>query len=50
MSLTKFPSAKRISFKNGAITIAGPLHLPEGFSESRKYAGIVAAHPGGGVK
>ena len=41
---------KSIQFKNGAITMAGNLHLPEGFDTARHYAAIVVVHPGGGVK
>ncbi|XXF77735.1 alpha/beta hydrolase [Myxococcaceae bacterium GXIMD 01537] len=39
-----------ITFRNGPITLAGNLHLPKDFSESRKYAALVVVHPGGGVK
>ena len=41
---------KSIEFKNGAITMAGNLHLPEGFDTAGHYAAIVVVHPGGGVK
>ena len=41
---------KSIQFRNGAITMAGNLHLPEGFDTARRYAAIVVVHPGGGVK
>jgi Dienelactone hydrolase family len=41
---------KSIQFKNGAITMAGNLHLPEGFDAAGHYAAIVVVHPGGGVK
>lgn len=41
---------KRISFKNRNITVAGNLHLPEGFDESRRYAALVLATPGSSVK
>jgi uncharacterized protein len=41
---------KSVQFKNGAITMAGNLHLPEGFDAAGHYAAIVVVHPGGGVK
>ena len=41
---------KSIQFKNGALKMAGNLHLPAGFDAGRKYAAIVVVHPGGGVK
>jgi fermentation-respiration switch protein FrsA (DUF1100 family) len=41
---------KRVSFKNGTIDLAGHLHLPDGFDESRSYAAIVIATPGSSVK
>lgn len=41
---------KSITFRNGPLTMAGNLHLPEDFSESREYAALIAVHPGGGVK
>ncbi|OPG97363.1 hypothetical protein B2I21_15965 [Chryseobacterium mucoviscidosis] len=41
---------KLVAFKNGQLNMAGNLYLPEGFDESKKYAGIVVVHPGGGVK
>ena len=43
-------SMKSVSFKNDAITLAGNLYLPAGFSEAGKYAAIITVHPGGGVK
>jgi uncharacterized protein len=43
-------SMKSIEFKNNAITMAGNVYLPKGFSEGGKYAAIVVVHPGGGVK
>jgi hypothetical protein len=41
---------KPVSFPNGAIKIAGNLHLPKGFAQDRSYAAIVCVHPCGGVK
>ena len=41
---------KSVRFKNGAITMAGNLHLPAGFDPAGKYAAVVVVHPGGGVK
>lgn len=32
------------------ITIAANIHYPSNFDETQKYAAIVVAHPGGGVK
>ncbi|RFU89133.1 alpha/beta hydrolase [Citrobacter gillenii] len=39
-----------VYFKNGAIRMAGNLYLPEDFDKNKKYAAIIVAHPGGGVK
>ncbi|WP_322045123.1 alpha/beta hydrolase [Paraburkholderia sp. J67] len=42
-----------VTFKNlngQGVTMAADIHLPEGFDASRKYAAVVVAHPGGGVK
>ena len=39
---------KGIQFENGAITMAGNLHLPEAFDTAGHYAAIVVVHPGGG--
>ncbi|MFD7872860.1 alpha/beta hydrolase [Streptomyces sp. NPDC059766] len=39
-----------ITFPNGQITMAGNLHLPEGFDTSSRHAAVVVVHPGGGVK
>ncbi|WP_221938214.1 alpha/beta hydrolase [Corallococcus sp. Z5C101001] len=39
-----------ITFRSGPYTLAGNLHLPGNFTESRKYPAIVAVHPAGGVK
>ncbi|WP_330293094.1 alpha/beta hydrolase [Streptomyces sp. NBC_00576] len=39
-----------ISFRNKAVEIAGHLHLPENFSEDKKYPALVGIHPAGGVK
>ncbi|MGO4740207.1 alpha/beta hydrolase [Bosea sp. 2KB_26] len=43
-------TVKAVQFKNNAITLAGNLYLPAGFTEGRKYAAIITVHPGGGVK
>lgn len=39
-----------VSFRNKAVKIAGHLHLPENFSEDKKYPALVGIHPAGGVK
>jgi fermentation-respiration switch protein FrsA (DUF1100 family) len=39
-----------VSFRNKAVEIAGHLHLPENFSEDKKYPARVGIHPAGGVK
>ncbi|MCD9575474.1 alpha/beta hydrolase [Flavobacterium soyae] len=41
---------KSVKFKNRANTLAGNLHLPEGFDKSKKYPALVGIHPAGGVK
>lgn len=41
---------REITFKNGSLDIAGVIHLPADFEESRKYAAIVCVHPGSSVK
>lgn len=41
---------KVVSFKNKANKLAGHLHIPENFSEDRKYPALVGIHPAGGVK
>lgn len=41
---------KNVKFKNGNITMAGNLFLPEGFNENNQYPAIVCTHPAGGVK
>lgn len=41
---------KDITFENRGVRIAGHLHLPNGFSEDRKYPALVGVHPAGGVK
>lgn len=41
---------RQITFKNGSLDIAGVIHLPADFEESRKYAAIVCVHPGSSVK
>jgi fermentation-respiration switch protein FrsA (DUF1100 family) len=45
MNKVKFPS------RNGqGITIVANIHVPNDFDETKKYAVVVVAHPGGGVK
>lgn len=39
-----------VTFKNGAIDMAGNIYLPDGFDADKKYSAIVVVHPGGGVK
>ncbi|QSQ17536.1 alpha/beta hydrolase [Myxococcus landrumensis] len=41
---------KAITFRSGPHTLAGNLHLPGDFSESRQHPTLVVVHPGGGVK
>ncbi|MCX4615605.1 MULTISPECIES: alpha/beta hydrolase [Streptomyces] len=41
---------QNVTFTNAGVTMAGNLHLPDGFSEDRSYPAIVSVHPGGGVK
>jgi fermentation-respiration switch protein FrsA (DUF1100 family) len=41
---------KNVQFNNGAISLAGNLYLPAGFTEQGNYAAIITVHPGGGVK
>lgn len=44
---------KKVTFTNTntpAITLAGVIHYPAGFDETRSYPAIVVSHPGGGVK
>lgn len=48
--LGKGRNMKSIQFKNGPITMAGNLHLPEGFNAAERHAAVVVVHPGGGVK
>lgn len=43
-------NAKKVSFKNNDIVMAGNLFLPPNFDESKKYPTIISVHPGGGVK
>lgn len=43
-------TTRRVTFRNGAIDIAGELHLPHGFSEQGAYAAIAIATPGSSVK
>ena len=49
-ALATTTAPKSVSFKNSSVTMAGNLYLPPGFEEGKKYAAIVAVHPGGGVK
>ena len=39
-----------VTFPSGPIQIAGHLHLPPGFDESRAYSAVVCVHPGSSVK
>ena len=41
---------KKVYFKNTIWKVAGCLFLPEGFNEEDRYAAVILAHPGGGVK
>ncbi|WP_322029224.1 alpha/beta hydrolase [Paraburkholderia sp. J76] len=44
---------QNVNFRNlngQGVTMAATIHLPEGFDANRKYATVVVAHPGGGVK
>lgn len=41
---------KHVTYKNGPITMAGDLYLPEGFSETGKYPAIICTHAAGAVK
>ncbi|MFF3375370.1 alpha/beta hydrolase [Streptomyces sp. NPDC002680] len=41
---------RSITFDNAGITMAGNLHLPDGFSEDGSYPALVSVHPGSGVK
>jgi uncharacterized protein len=41
---------EKVTFRNGTVDIAGNVHFPDGFDESKKYAAIVCVHPGSGVK
>jgi len=41
---------KSVSFRNKAVEIAAHLHLPDDFSEDKKYPALVGIHPAGGVK
>ena len=41
---------KHTTFKNRAITVAGDLHVPDGFDETKTYPAIVLATPGSSVK
>ncbi len=43
-------TTRRVTFRNGALDIAGELHLPHGFIEQGAYAAIVVATPGSSVK
>lgn len=39
-----------VQFPNRTITMAGHLHLPADFDETKRHAALIAIHPGGGVK
>lgn len=39
-----------VSFRNKAVEISAHLHLPDSFSEDKKYPALVGIHPAGGVK
>lgn len=39
-----------VSFPNGGLNMAGILHFPPGFDETKQYPAIACVHPGGGVK
>ncbi|MDO4159702.1 MAG: alpha/beta hydrolase [Prevotellaceae bacterium] len=41
---------KKVIFKNWNCNMAGCLFTPDDFDETKKYAGLVVCHPGGGVK
>lgn len=41
---------KRVTFKNGHITMAANINFPENFDENKTYPAIVVTHPGSGVK
>lgn len=41
---------KRIAFKNGHVTIAAHLHVPDDFDPAGRYAAVVLATPGSSVK
>lgn len=41
---------KSVTFPNGALTLVGNLHIPDGFREDGKSPAIVCVHPSGGVK
>lgn len=41
---------KRISFKNRSIEVAGNIHFPNDFDETKSYAALVLATPGSSVK
>ncbi|MGL4518395.1 MAG: alpha/beta hydrolase [Phocaeicola sp.] len=40
----------KVFFKNKNLKMAGEIHLPEEFDESKKYAAVVVVHPGNGTK
>lgn len=41
---------KATTFKNKNLKIAAEIHLPDNFTETKKYPAIVCIHPAGGVK
>lgn len=43
-------SARKVAFKNDAVTLVGNLYLPPGFNEANRYPAILLMHPAGAVK
>lgn len=41
---------KSVTFKNRSTDVAGNIHLPAGFDDTRAYAALVVVHPGSSVK
>lgn len=41
---------QKVSFKNRTWNVAGHIHLPENFDDTKKYPAIVCVHPGSSVK
>ncbi len=42
--------SQKVTFRNGAVSLAANLYLPANIDRGRKYPAIVVAHPWGGVK